>query len=160
MSHSREVTGSDVVGPGQLFHVLLSDPGLAARVAALSPRVRVHVVADDDVPGADLGTVQAWIPQPRARVPGPDFFAAVPRLRLVQLQSAGAEHFARRLPDGVVLARARGAYTSATAEWVVGVTLAAQRGIPDFVRDQDAGPVVTRHPPLARWRTRRGGRCR
>jgi phosphoglycerate dehydrogenase-like enzyme len=133
------VTGSAVVAAGETLHVLVPDPGLAARVEALSSRVRAHVVADDEVPAADLGPVQVWIPQPRSRVPGPAFFAALPGLRLVQLQSAGAEHFARRLPPGVVLARARGAYTPATAEWVVCVTLAAQRGIPDLVRDQDAG---------------------
>ncbi len=33
--------------------------------------------------------------------------------------SAGAEKFAGRLPEGVVLCNARGAHTPATAEWVV-----------------------------------------
>ncbi len=65
--------------------------------------------------------------------------AALPELRLVQLLSAGAEKFAGRLPEGVVLCNARGAHTPSTAEWVMAATLAAQRGIPFFTREQDAG---------------------
>jgi phosphoglycerate dehydrogenase-like enzyme len=38
-----------------------------------------------------------------------------------------------------VLCNARGAHTPATAEWAVAATLAAQRGIPFFVREQAAG---------------------
>jgi phosphoglycerate dehydrogenase-like enzyme len=72
-------------------------------------------------------------------VPNSAFFAALPRLRLVQLLSAGAEKFVDRLPEGVLLCNARGAHTPATAEWAVTATLAAQRGIPFFVREQDAG---------------------
>ncbi|UOY02280.1 NAD(P)-dependent oxidoreductase [Blastococcus sp. PRF04-17] len=132
------LTGGDVVGPDETLTVLLSERSLADRLAALSPRVRVEVVAPEELPGNGAERVQVWIPQARARAPERDFFSPLPRLRLVQLQSAGAEHFARRLPDGVALARARGAYTPATAEWVLAVTLAAQRGIPGFVRDQDA----------------------
>ena len=78
-------------------------------------------------------------PAGRAGAPELAFFDALPRLRLVLLQSAGAENFAGRLPAGIALSRVRGAYTPATAEWAVTVTLAAQRGIPGFVRDQDAG---------------------
>ncbi len=132
------LTGADVVGPDETLSVLLSEPSLADRLAALSPRVQVQLMAPDQLPGDRADRVQVWIPQGRARAPERDFFAPLPRLRLVQLQSAGAEHFARRLPEGVALARARGAYTPATAEWVLAVTLAAQRGLPDFVRDQDA----------------------
>ena len=132
------LTGADVLGPDETLTVLLSEPSLAQRLGALSPRVQVRLVPPDELPGNGAESVQVWIPQGRARAPEPAFFTALPRLRLVQLQSAGAENFARRLPDGVALARARGAYTPATAEWAVTVTLAAQRGIPDFVRDQDA----------------------
>jgi phosphoglycerate dehydrogenase-like enzyme len=53
--------------------------------------------------------------------------------------SAGAELYAGRLPDGVVLCNARGAHTPATAEWAVTATLAAQRGIPEFVGSQEQG---------------------
>ena len=57
----------------------------------------------------------------------------------MQLLSAGAERFVGRLPEGVLLCNARGAHTPSTAEWAVAATLAAQRGIPFFVREQAAG---------------------
>jgi phosphoglycerate dehydrogenase-like enzyme len=72
-------------------------------------------------------------------VPDNGFLDGLPRLQLVQLQSAGAERFIGRLPEGVVLCNARGAHTPSTAEWVMTAVLAAQRGIPFFVREQDAG---------------------
>jgi phosphoglycerate dehydrogenase-like enzyme len=131
--------GARIVGPDEPLHVLLSEPSLAERIAGLSPRVRPHLVDAEGLPGDGADSVQVWIPQGRARAPDPEFYEDLPRLVLVQLQSAGAEHFARRLPVGIALARAGGAYAPATAEWAVAVTLASQRGIPDFVRDFDRG---------------------
>lgn len=61
----------------------------------------------------------------------------VPRVRLVQLQSAGYEDVAGIVPDGVALANAAGVHDAATAELAVGMTIAALRGLPDFVRAQD-----------------------
>lgn len=57
-----------------------------------------------------------------------------PRLRLVQLQSAGYDGFLERLPDGVALANAAGVHDDATAEHALGLTLAALRGIGESVR--------------------------
>ncbi len=62
--------------------------------------------------------------------------------------SAGAEKFAGRLPEGVVLCNARGAHTPATAEWVVAATRAAQRGLPHFTREADAGRWSRHARPL------------
>jgi phosphoglycerate dehydrogenase-like enzyme len=135
---SGPLTGTDVVGPDETLTVLLSEPSLADRVAALSPHVRVELVPPEHLSGHRAEAVQVWIPQGRAKAPELGFYAALPRLRLVQLQSAGAEHFAHRVPAGIALARARGAYTPATAEWVLAATLAAQRDLPGFVRDRDA----------------------
>ena len=77
-----------------------------------------------------------------AVIPDNGFLEGLPRLRLVQLLSAGAEQFVGRLPEGVLLCNARGAHTPSTAEWAVTATLAAQRGIPFFVREQEARAVV------------------
>jgi phosphoglycerate dehydrogenase-like enzyme len=63
----------------------------------------------------------------------------LPRLRLVQLLTAGAEAWVGRLPAGVALSDCRGAHGGATAEWVVSVLLAVYRHLPRFVRAQDAG---------------------
>jgi phosphoglycerate dehydrogenase-like enzyme len=135
----ERITGAEIVGPDETLHVLVPSRALGAAVEAVSPRVRAHRVAPGEgPPGGEAAQAQVWVPGGGASVPD-GFLAGLPRLRLVQLLSAGAENFVGRLPEGVVLANARGAHTPATAEWAVTATLAAQRGIPFFVREQDAG---------------------
>jgi len=125
----------------ETLHVLVPSRAIGEAVQALSPRVRAHRVdADAGPPVGEAALAQMWVPRSSgAAVPENGFLDALPRLRLVQLLSAGAEKFVDRLPDGVLLCNARGAHTPSTAEWAVTVTLAAQRGIPFFVREQDAG---------------------
>jgi phosphoglycerate dehydrogenase-like enzyme len=127
--------------PAQPLHVLVPSRAIGAAVEALSPRVHAHRIDPADGPPAgEAALAQVWVPRSGgATIPGQAFFDALPRLRLVQLLSAGAENFAGRLPEGVLLCNARGAHTPATAEWAVTATLAAQRGIPFFVREQEAG---------------------
>ena len=55
-------------------------------------------------------------------------------LRVVQLQSAGYDGVADRLPDGITLCNAGGVHDDATAEHAVGLILASLRGIPEAVR--------------------------
>ncbi|UOY01458.1 2-hydroxyacid dehydrogenase [Blastococcus sp. PRF04-17] len=127
--------------PDETLHVLVPSRSVAEAVEAVSPRVRAHrVEASDGPPSGEAVDAQVWVPG-AGGVPPPDngFLEALPRLRLVQLLSAGAEQFVGRLPDGVLLCNARGAHTPATAEWVLAATLAALRGIPFFVREQAAG---------------------
>jgi len=62
--------------------------------------------------------------------------ATMPKLRLVQLLTAGAEAWVGRLPDGVALSDCRGAHGGATAEWVVATLLAVYRHLPQFARAQ------------------------
>jgi phosphoglycerate dehydrogenase-like enzyme len=121
--------------------VLVPSRTIGAAIEALSPRVRAHRIdAADGPPTGEATRAQVWIPRNGAPgVPDNGFLEALPNLRLVQLLSAGAEKFLGRLPAGVVLCNARGAHTPSTAEWAVTATLAAQRGIPFFVREQDAG---------------------
>jgi len=129
------------LGPDETLHVLVPSGALAAAVEAVSPRVRAHRVDPaDGPPSGDAALARIWVPRPGgATLPDEAFFAALPGLRLVQLPSAGAERFAGRLPEGVVLCNARGVHTPSTAEWAVTAVLAAQRGIPFFVREHDAG---------------------
>lgn len=67
----------------------------------------------------------------------PALLGRLPRLRLVQLRSAGAERWVNRLPPGVALSDCRGAHGALTAEWVVAGLLALLRELPTFVRNQD-----------------------
>ena len=129
------------LGPDEPLHVLVPSRAIAAAVEALSPRVHAHRVdAADGPPTGEAAGAQIWVPRSAGAVfPENGFLEGLPRLRLVQLLSAGAERFAGRLPEGVLLCNARGAHTPATAEWAVAATLAAQRGIPFFVREQAAG---------------------
>jgi phosphoglycerate dehydrogenase-like enzyme len=123
------------------LHVAVPSTALASAVEALSPRVRAHrVTGEDGPPTGEATQAQVWVPRAGGGSPSDfEILGALPRLRLVQLLSAGAERFAGRVPEGVVLCNARGAHTPATAEWVMAATLAAQRGIPFFVREQEAG---------------------
>ncbi|TYP85961.1 2-hydroxyacid dehydrogenase [Blastococcus xanthinilyticus] len=128
------------LGADETLHVLVPSRRLAEAVEAFSPRVRAHrVSAEDGPPQGEAALAQMWV-HSRGSVPLPEgFLEALPRLRLVQLTSAGAEGVVGRLPEGLVLCNARGAHTPSTAEWVMAATLAAQRGLPSFVREQDAG---------------------
>jgi phosphoglycerate dehydrogenase-like enzyme len=127
--------------PAETLHVLVPSRAIGEAIEALSPRVRAHRADAEDGPVTGEATrAQMWIPRNGSRgAPDNGFLASLPGLRLVQLLSAGADTWVGRLPDGVVLCNARGAHTPATAEWAVTATLAAQRGIPFFVREQDAG---------------------
>ena len=64
--------------------------------------------------------------------------AALPNLKLIQLLSAGAEHWIGTLPDGVLLSTCRGAHGGSTAEWVVAVLLSIYRELPGFAAGQAA----------------------
>ena len=61
----------------------------------------------------------------------------MPRLEVLQTLSAGVDQIIDAVPEGVTLCDARGVHGSAVAEWVLAVTLAALRGLPKFVREQD-----------------------
>jgi phosphoglycerate dehydrogenase-like enzyme len=54
---------------------------------------------------------------------------AMARLRVIQTLSAGVDWLRGRVPVGVLVCNARGAYDGPMAEWVVGAILAMQRGL-------------------------------
>lgn len=85
---------------------------------------------------------------------GPETVAVIrdrPSVRLVQVLSAGYEAVLPVLPEGVALANAGGVHNASTAELAVGLILASQRGLADFVRAQDKGEWLPRsfRPSLA-----------
>ncbi|MGO4254959.1 2-hydroxyacid dehydrogenase [Marmoricola sp. RAF53] len=65
--------------------------------------------------------------------------ARMPRLRVVQLLTAGYEHLAHAVPAGVTLCNGRGIHSASTAELAMTLVLASLRDVPGFVRAQDEG---------------------
>lgn len=65
--------------------------------------------------------------------------AAAPALQVVQTLTAGVEHVAGHIPDTITLCNGRGIHDASTSELAMALILASLRGIPDFVRAQDAG---------------------
>ena len=60
-------------------------------------------------------------------------FAALPKLRVVQVLSAGVDFIVGNTPPGVLLCDARGVHGGSTAEWAMAALLASLREIPRFV---------------------------
>ncbi len=128
------------MSPASLL-ISLPDPSLRDAIAATTTPFEV-LEWDLDSPCA-VGHVDIVVPP---------YMGSVARLanlaglsaRLVQSQSIGYNGVADVLPPGHVFANAAGVHEASTAELAVGLILAAQRGIPQFVRDADAG----------RWRPR------
>jgi phosphoglycerate dehydrogenase-like enzyme len=56
----------------------------------------------------------------------------LPRLKVIQLTSAGAERVLPYIPHNITLCNARGAHDAATAEWAVGAIVAHLRNFPRF----------------------------
>ncbi len=76
--------------------------------------------------------------------------AEMARLKVVQTLTAGYDHVLPYLPAGVRLLRGGGIHDASTAELAVTLTLAALRGIPDFVRAQEQRQWAhERHDALA-----------
>ncbi|MEJ3405322.1 2-hydroxyacid dehydrogenase [Rathayibacter sp. YIM 133350] len=131
--------------------LLVSVPGRTLRdaVEAMGPLPDVEFIEWD---------LNAPAPRDRFDIVVPPYMDALGRLgalasvqtRLVQSQSIGYDGVEDALPAGVVYANAASVHEASTAELTVGLILAAQRGIPDFVRAADRGQwQPSRRPSLA-----------
>ncbi|MGH3309070.1 MAG: 2-hydroxyacid dehydrogenase [Streptomyces sp.] len=137
MSHSDESTA-----PAPTVDVLLPWPDLDVRHGPWPSNARVHVWdglrAEDDLPGQVLDRVGLWVMQ--YAVPGvEELLPRLPALRAVQSLSAGVEKLLPLLPEGVRLYNGRGLHDASTAEHALGLILAAQRDLPCWIADQQAG---------------------
>jgi len=113
----------------------------------------------DGVAGADVDVAipdDSGLPSGAADVefyvppffPAPAAVAAIaklPKLRVVQAQTAGVDRLRPHVPAGVLLCNARGAHDASTAEWVVAALLASLRDFPYFAGEQAAGRWSYRH---------------
>jgi phosphoglycerate dehydrogenase-like enzyme len=111
-------------------------------VATRFPDIVGQAVVWDAEPVPDgVADVELWVPaflhndRDRARTA----IAHMPRLKVVQTQSAGVEVFVDLMPDGVALCDARGAHGTSTSEWALAVILASLRELPRFERARQAG---------------------
>ncbi|TDQ49281.1 2-hydroxyacid dehydrogenase [Actinorugispora endophytica] len=86
-------------------------------------------------PPADLGDVVFYV-MPYGRPNAARLLRRMPRLRAVQLLTAGYEHVVADLPAGTRLYNGRGLHDASTAEHALGLILAAQRDLPQWVDDQ------------------------
>jgi len=98
--------------------------------------VVIEVCAWPDRPPSDPGEVEFWSPPFLATGDVVGFAGQMPKLRVVQLLSAGAEMWVDRMPPGVTLCDGRGVHDSSTAEWVIAAILAYVREFPAFARAQ------------------------
>jgi phosphoglycerate dehydrogenase-like enzyme len=91
----------------------------------------------DDPPPPEAAETGFWVPQYLGRDGLDRQIAALPKLEVVQLTTAGADSFVGRLPQGVLLCDARGVHGGSTSEWVLTAVLASLRNFPEFVRNQE-----------------------
>ncbi len=123
-----------------MLTVTVPDDDLLARLAdvAAAHADGLRLVRWDLAGPLDPATAAAVdlvvIPHYFVRPGGFDVLRDLPRLRYVQLPSAGYEHALPHLPPGVVLCNGRGVHDAGTAELAVGLTLAVQRDLPRAVR--------------------------
>nr|CTQ92240.1 D-3-phosphoglycerate dehydrogenase (EC 1.1.1.95) [Kibdelosporangium sp. MJ126-NF4] len=87
--------------------------------------------------GAELAEV--LVPGFQAGSRALSYVPQLPKLRLVQLLSAGAESWVGQLPDGIMLANCRGAHGGSTAEWVMTALLTIYREMREFDQAQREG---------------------
>jgi phosphoglycerate dehydrogenase-like enzyme len=83
--------------------------------------------------------VEFYVPPFFGSAAAAQVMALMPRLRVVQALTAGVDRLRPHVPSDAVLCNARGAHDAATAEWVVGAMIGAQREFPFFAREQAAG---------------------
>src|SRR5215813_467264 len=113
-------------------------PEVATALADL-PGATVRVVAPDGGPlPAGAGEVEFYIPPFFPPQPAIEAIAQMPRLRVVQVLTAGVDRLLPHIPPGVTLCNARGVHDASTAEWVVAAILASVRDLPYFALEQAA----------------------
>jgi phosphoglycerate dehydrogenase-like enzyme len=119
--------------------VWLPEPGWVEAMGGLPDGMTADVWSGgeqlpDSVGDVEVVVVPFGVPESRLAV-----LAKLPKLRLIQLMSAGAERVIPHVPASVTLCNARGAHDPAVAEWIMAVILAQARRLPRFDRQQQAG---------------------
>lgn len=123
--------------PNTPFVCTVADPRLAEGLPDLPDGVRLRMWDMAAAP-ADADEITVVVP-PYAGAGDMGLLADLPGLRLIQAMTAGFDAIVPRLPADVALANAVGVHDASTSELALGLTIAALRGLPSFVRAQDRG---------------------
>ena len=107
----------------------LGDPPAGLRYEEVDP--------SEAVPDS-VADVAFYVPPYRFSRADVEVLERMTALRVVQTQTAGVEHVRPFVPDGVTLCNGRGIHDASTAELAMTLVLASLRGVPGFVRAQDA----------------------
>ncbi|MBN3933047.1 2-hydroxyacid dehydrogenase [Streptomyces verrucosisporus] len=102
----------------------------------------VHWDGEEEFPADPSDCVFYAVPYLKGQAVAVRPLAHMPNVRVVQTLTAGIDHVESavpQLPRGTVLCNARGVHDASTAELALTLALASLRGIPSFVRAQDAG---------------------
>ncbi|KUO16409.1 2-hydroxyacid dehydrogenase [Streptomyces dysideae] len=112
--------------------------------------LRYEVADHADAAPTYLDEIEFYVMPYRFLADDSSLLSRMPKLRVVQTQTAGVEHLSGRIPAGITLCNGRGIHSAATAELAVALVLASLRGIPGFVRAQDRQEWLQRfYPSLA-----------
>ncbi|MHB1469040.1 MAG: 2-hydroxyacid dehydrogenase [Solirubrobacteraceae bacterium] len=109
----------------------------AGPLGPLPDSVDLRIVEPRGRPPCDPGEVELLVPSsmsPKVL----DLLPAMRRLAAIQVVSAGVDWIADRVPPGVTLCNARGLRDDAVAEWALAAILAIEKGLPGFLRNQEA----------------------
>jgi phosphoglycerate dehydrogenase-like enzyme len=123
---------ADMPEPSRDATVVVSLPDNLERVhmGDLPANVDVRLVPPEPGPVPDLAEVDFIVPSARTQAALLELLAGGGgRLRVIQTTSAGVDWLLGRVPAHVTVCNARGVYDAPLAEWVVGSTLAMQRGL-------------------------------
>jgi phosphoglycerate dehydrogenase-like enzyme len=102
-------------------------------------RYEVVVPAAQDGVPESVSEVELYVPPYRFSERDSALIARMSSLKVVQTMTAGVDHIRPFVPEGVLLCNGRGVHDASTAELAMTLMLASLRGVPGFVRAQDAG---------------------
>lgn len=109
-------------------------------------RVEVVVPGRDALPDS-VSDVAFYVPPYNFAAGASAAMQQMSSLQVVQTLTAGVEHIAPHVPEGVLLCNGRGIHDTSTAELAMTLILASLRGIPEFVREAEHQFWHQRHLP-------------
>jgi phosphoglycerate dehydrogenase-like enzyme len=116
----------------------LPTPDALDHAGELPPEIQLLVWDGTGSPPSGADGIEFFVGRYNAPPPPAGALAALPRLRVVQLVSAGVEPWLPVVPDGVQLCNGRGVHGASTAELAVAGLLASLRELPRFEESRRA----------------------